>query len=328
MCEVCVDEREGERTAGRSARRAGGHWGRRQTPRLSLGATRRLLVPAFVTRAIELIGSHDVSRFRRSTSFIIRWPPSTGRLLDPEIDSLIAAGRMRPVTCSIRRPTRELTAAELRAVDPQLDTLRNLNRPEDYLAALAEAGFTPDPEVLLALRDSLIRAEAALRQSQAAFERRWLCVTLSMRCRGSRISRRDPARDLRRVGKVRVAIRAKRIANAHFLFALGAGLGFARGHRRLDQTGTAGAGTASCRLGSWCTGKSFTSGGPSKSQIACSLIASTGLGTSTRAWHWGQSPDLASVLVFDFQQVPIRATNLDRHPTTLRLPRTTRRVVS
>ena len=66
----------------------------------------------------------------------------------PEIDALIAAGRMRPTFLFERVSTRELTEAELRAVDPQLDTLRNLNRPEEYLAALAAAGFAPDPAIL------------------------------------------------------------------------------------------------------------------------------------------------------------------------------------
>ena len=44
--------------------------------------------------------------------------------------------------------------SELRNVDPELASLRNLNRPEDYLQALATAGFAPDPEVLAGLRAS------------------------------------------------------------------------------------------------------------------------------------------------------------------------------
>jgi molybdopterin-guanine dinucleotide biosynthesis protein A len=35
---------------------------------------------------------------------------------------------------------------EMTGVDPDLKTLRNLNTPEDYRAALADAGFLiPDP---------------------------------------------------------------------------------------------------------------------------------------------------------------------------------------
>ena len=58
------------------------------------------------------------------------------------------AGRLAPRFLLDCVATRRMSEAELRAVDPHLDTLKNLNRPEDYLAALAEAGFTAPPEVL------------------------------------------------------------------------------------------------------------------------------------------------------------------------------------
>jgi molybdopterin-guanine dinucleotide biosynthesis protein A len=38
-------------------------------------------------------------------------------------------------------PVRRVSAAELRDVDPQLATLRNLNAPDDYGRALSDAGF-------------------------------------------------------------------------------------------------------------------------------------------------------------------------------------------
>jgi len=50
-----------------------------------------------------------------------------------------------------RVKTRLVTADELREVDPALATLRNINRPEDYLAALVEAGFAAPAEVLRSL---------------------------------------------------------------------------------------------------------------------------------------------------------------------------------
>jgi len=57
----------------------------------------------------------------------------------PEIAALLAADqlRLRPLFDRVR--TRFLTEAELRAVDPRLDSLRNLNTPEEYEAALALA---------------------------------------------------------------------------------------------------------------------------------------------------------------------------------------------
>jgi hypothetical protein len=42
--------------------------------------------------------------------------------------------------------TREIQIDELRAVDPQLSTLENLNYQQDYVAALATAGFAISPD--------------------------------------------------------------------------------------------------------------------------------------------------------------------------------------
>jgi molybdopterin-guanine dinucleotide biosynthesis protein A len=67
-----------------------------------------------------------------------------------DIAVLLAANQMRPVFLFDRVATCRVSVDDLRAVDPRLDTLRNLNRPEDYLAALADAGFTLDPAVAAA----------------------------------------------------------------------------------------------------------------------------------------------------------------------------------
>jgi molybdopterin-guanine dinucleotide biosynthesis protein A len=114
------------------------------------GCDTPLLVPAFVTCEIDLLGDHDaavpkIDGFYHPLAAVYR------TTVIPEIDTLIAAGRMRPTYLFDRVSTCELTEAELRAVDPQLDTLRNLNQRADYLAALAAAGFEPDPEILRAL---------------------------------------------------------------------------------------------------------------------------------------------------------------------------------
>jgi molybdopterin-guanine dinucleotide biosynthesis protein A len=59
----------------------------------------------------------------------------------PHVEALLAADRLRPIDLFERVRTRELSAEELRDVDPGLVSLRNLNEPADYLTALAEAGF-------------------------------------------------------------------------------------------------------------------------------------------------------------------------------------------
>jgi len=109
-----------------------------------------LLVPAFVRAMIERLGSADIAvpvegEFPHPLAAVYR----TSVL--PHIRELLAADRLRPAFLFERAATRRIPAADLRAADPNLATLRNLNRPEDYLAALAEAGFTPDPAILAAL---------------------------------------------------------------------------------------------------------------------------------------------------------------------------------
>ena len=99
-----------------------------------------LLVPAFVERMIDLMGDHDIAvmeidGFPHPLSAIYR------RAVLPQVESLLAADRLRPIflfdTCRARR----ITPEEMASVDPELNTLRNLNTPEEYRAALAVAGF-------------------------------------------------------------------------------------------------------------------------------------------------------------------------------------------
>lgn len=55
-----------------------------------------------------------------------------------EVDRLLAADRLRPFFLFEAVPTNTVSAEALRAVDAQLDSLRNLNTPEDYQAALQQ----------------------------------------------------------------------------------------------------------------------------------------------------------------------------------------------
>ena len=69
--------------------------------------------------------------------------------------ALVAAGRLRPVYLYERVPTVRVPEDALRAVDPDLSALRNLNEPTAYEAALADAF----PDVRVELFD-LARARA------------------------------------------------------------------------------------------------------------------------------------------------------------------------
>jgi molybdopterin-guanine dinucleotide biosynthesis protein A len=99
-----------------------------------------LLVPGFVTRMIGLLGGNDIAvmevdGFPHPLSAVYR----RGTL--PRIESLLAQDKMRPVFLFDAVRTRRVRPEEMTSADPQLRTLRNLNTRDDYLAALADAGF-------------------------------------------------------------------------------------------------------------------------------------------------------------------------------------------
>jgi molybdopterin-guanine dinucleotide biosynthesis protein A len=101
-----------------------------------------LLVPAFVERMIELMGDHDIAvmeidGFPHPLSAIYR------RTTLPIAESLLMQDRLRPVFLFDAVRTRRVKPEEMTVVDPELKTLRNLNTPEDYQAALADAGYQP-----------------------------------------------------------------------------------------------------------------------------------------------------------------------------------------
>ena len=99
-----------------------------------------LLVPAIVTRLADLADGHDIAvveteGFPHPLCAVYR------RTVLPHIEELLASDRRRPVFLFDRVRTRRVSAGDLKDVDPELLTLRNLNTPEDYQAALKAAGF-------------------------------------------------------------------------------------------------------------------------------------------------------------------------------------------
>jgi len=103
-----------------------------------------LLVPGFVQRMVDLLGDHDIAvmeidGFPHPLSAVYR------RRTLPHVEALLAADRLRPVFLFEAVRTRRVQPAELASVDPELLTLRNLNTRQDYLDALATAGFDDQP---------------------------------------------------------------------------------------------------------------------------------------------------------------------------------------
>jgi len=100
-----------------------------------------LLAPAFAARMIQLLDGYDIAvmevdGFPHPLSAVYR------RETLPHVESLLARDKLRPVFLFEAVRTLRVKPEEMRSVDPELRTLRNLNTPEDYAAALAEAGFS------------------------------------------------------------------------------------------------------------------------------------------------------------------------------------------
>ncbi len=99
-----------------------------------------LLKPAFVERMFELLGENDAavpSDGRRRHALAAVYRP---RVL-PQMERLLAADKLRAQSLFERIRTREVAVDLLREVDPQLQSLQNVNCEKDYLAAIMAAGL-------------------------------------------------------------------------------------------------------------------------------------------------------------------------------------------
>jgi molybdopterin-guanine dinucleotide biosynthesis protein A len=112
-----------------------------------------LLKPTFIQALIDRLGDAEIAvavegEFAHPLAAVYR----TSVL--PAIRDLLSADRLRPAFLFEKVKTRRIPADELRSVDRELVSLKNCNRPEDYFAALAEAGFSPDPAIVALLSRS------------------------------------------------------------------------------------------------------------------------------------------------------------------------------
>jgi len=102
-----------------------------------------LIKPALVNHMFELLGEHDIvvprdGKFHHPLAAVYRLS-----VLD-HVQHLLAAERLRPFYLFEQANTREVPVDQLRGIDPELQTLENLNTPEEYLKALQDAGY-PKP---------------------------------------------------------------------------------------------------------------------------------------------------------------------------------------
>jgi molybdopterin-guanine dinucleotide biosynthesis protein A len=93
--------------------------------------------PAFIRRLVELLGDRaicvpHVGGHYHPLAAVYRLEVAEA------VGKLLAENRLRPFFLFESNATRVVTAAELADVDPELRSLRNLNSPEEYDAALRE----------------------------------------------------------------------------------------------------------------------------------------------------------------------------------------------
>jgi molybdopterin-guanine dinucleotide biosynthesis protein A len=98
-----------------------------------------LLRPAFVRRLLGLLGDSQicvprVGEHHHPLAAVYRLEVAGA------VKQLLAEDRVRPVFLFEAVPTRVALAADLADADPAFQSLRNLNTPEEYEAALREAG--------------------------------------------------------------------------------------------------------------------------------------------------------------------------------------------
>lgn len=110
-----------------------------------------LLKPEFVSRMIELLGDHQIcvpveEKFHHPLAAVYR------TTVTAVVARLLAANRMRPVFLFDEVETRRVPIDQLKDIDPQLDTLMNLNTPEDYWKALSQGGYEAQPSIVNQLR--------------------------------------------------------------------------------------------------------------------------------------------------------------------------------
>lgn len=99
------------------------------------------LQPDFVRRVIGLLGDADIAvpkvgDYHHPLAAVYRLS------VRPVVENLLREDRLRPVFLFASVPTRVIGPAELSEVDPAFQSLRNLNTPADYEAALSELDRT------------------------------------------------------------------------------------------------------------------------------------------------------------------------------------------
>jgi len=118
-----------------------------------------LLVPSFVSEMLALAEGHDAA-VMEIDGFTHPLSAVYSRATLSHVEDLLAHERLRPVFLYERVDTRRVRPVELKS-DPELRSLRNLNTPDDYQAALKEVLMTSDEQAIREVVDTWMRASRA-----------------------------------------------------------------------------------------------------------------------------------------------------------------------
>ncbi|QDU30008.1 molybdopterin-guanine dinucleotide biosynthesis protein MobA [Anatilimnocola aggregata] len=105
-----------------------------------------LLQPSLVRQLLQLTADFDAVAPRQE-EFCHPLSAVYQTRIIPTIEKLLARDLLRASNLLQQIRTRYIPVDDLRLSDPNLLTLRNLNRPEEYFEALAVAGFEIDPTI-------------------------------------------------------------------------------------------------------------------------------------------------------------------------------------
>jgi molybdenum cofactor guanylyltransferase len=105
------------------------------------GCDAPLLRPAFIRRVAAMLDQHHDAAVPVNDNL----PQPLAGVYRPmvlvEVETMLSAGERRLLDLLDRIRVRRINAEELRDSDPELWSLRNLNKPADYQAALVAAGL-------------------------------------------------------------------------------------------------------------------------------------------------------------------------------------------
>jgi molybdopterin-guanine dinucleotide biosynthesis protein A len=100
------------------------------------------LEPLFVRRLLLELKDHDLA-IPREAAYYHPLAAVYRTSLEPTVRELLAENRLRPFFLIERCRANIVDGDDLRRVDPDLRSLRNVNHPEDYKQALKDAGYGP-----------------------------------------------------------------------------------------------------------------------------------------------------------------------------------------